>query len=719
MEPCENINAVLERFLFRNEESFFSIVELTHLAYKKSFTARGNLPGVNCGETLVLTGYWDEHSKYGRQFLIQSFRSSLPADVQGIRKYLGSGLIDGIGKVYADKIVNKFGAKTFEIISSESARLREVPGIGPMRAKNIKNSWDEQVSIRDILIFLQTYGVSNSLCLRLYKIYGDRAKHILETDPYRVANEVPGIGFKTADKIAMNLGMPSNHHSRIEAGICFCFNNFETVGHTCVSREMLLKSARILLEVPEPKVDDQLKFLIQIGSISVTKDDLLQLPAMKIAEETIANGLGKIFKSKAKSLPNIDVEKAILWAQNREGFVFAKKQVDALKMALTSKLSIITGGPGTGKTTILRALVEILGTKNAKVLLASPTGRAAQRLGEMTGMPAKTIHRLLQFVPDGHRFLHDENTPLAADFVVIDEASMLDTKLAAALFRALDSQTSLLLVGDVDQLPSVGAGNVLWDCIDSNIFSVTRLKNVFRQDNRSDIVSIAHDIISGNQALPRLICDPNLVDKDKDFNFIVADGPDDCLNKVEMLCKDLLPKWYGIDPIDDIQVLVPLHRGTVGVTNFNEVLQRSFSHGASKTHWNNFRLGDKVIQLRNNYDKNIFNGDLGRIISVDTVEGIMTVDFNGENVELKRSDLGDIALAYAITIHKAQGSEFPMVILPLMNQHYIMLQRNLIYTAVTRGRNKVFIVGDPKAYYLAIKNNKSTERITGLKHLLK
>ncbi|MDR1457987.1 MAG: ATP-dependent RecD-like DNA helicase, partial [Puniceicoccales bacterium] len=629
------------------------------------------------------------------------------------------GLIDGIGKIYADKIVDKFGAKTFQIISSESAKLREIPGIGPMRAKNIKRSWDEQVAIRDILIFLQTYGVSNSLCLRLYKIYGDRARNILETDPYRVAKEVQGIGFKTADRIAMNLGVPSNHHSRIEAGICFCFNNFEAAGHTCVSRKMMLKTARLLLEVSEDKIDDQLKFLITIGSVFVIKDDLLQLSAMKIAEETIANSLGKISRSRDKTLPSMDVEKAILWAQELEGFVFAEEQLEALKMALTSKLSIITGGPGTGKTTILRTLVAILGTKNAKILLASPTGRAAQRLGEITGMTAKTIHRLLQFVPESHKFLHDENMPLEADFLVIDEASMLDTKLAAALFRALNPKTSLLLVGDVDQLPSVGAGSVLWDCIGSNIFSVTRLKNVFRQDNRSDIVSIAHDIISGNQTLPRLIDDLALVDKDKDFNFILAESPEQCLSKIEILCKDLLPKWYGVDPINDVQVLVPLHKGTVGVTNFNEVLQRAFTHGASKTSLNNFRLGDKVIQLRNNYDKNIFNGDLGRIISIDTMEGLMVVDFNGESVELKRSDLGDIALAYATTIHKAQGSEFPIVILSLMNQHYVMLQRNLIYTAITRGRNKVFIVGDPKAYYLAIKNNKSTERITGLKHLLK
>ncbi|MDR2735747.1 MAG: ATP-dependent RecD-like DNA helicase [Puniceicoccales bacterium] len=719
MESCENISAVLERFLFRNEESFFSIAELTFVTTKKPFMARGNLPGVNCGETLILSGHWDEHSKYGRQFLIQSFVSSLPADVRGIRKYLGSGLIAGIGKIYADKIVDKFGARTFEIISSESARLREVPGVGPMRAKSIKRAWDEQVAIRDILIFLQTYGLSNSVCLRIYKTYGDKAKTILETDPYRVANEVPGIGFKTADRIAANLGVPSNHHSRIEACICFCFNNFETAGHTCVSREMLLKTARALLEIPEDKIDDQLNFLIQIGSIFVLEGGLLQLPALKIAEETIANSLRRISKSIDRSLPSIDIDGAILWAQNREGFVFAKEQVDALKTSLTSKLSIITGGPGTGKTTILRALVSILSAKDAKVLLASPTGRAAQRLGEMTGVPAKTIHRLLQFTPDGHRFLHDETMPLDADFVVIDEASMLDTKLAAALFRALNTRTSVLLVGDVDQLPSVGAGNVLWDCIDSNMFSVTRLKNVFRQDNRSDIVSMAHSIISGNQGLPVVTKTVYDVDKNRDFSFILATTPEECIEIVKILCKDLLHEWYGIDPVDDVQVLVPLHKGSVGVINFNEILQETFSHAASKTSWNNFRLGDKVIQLRNNYDKNIFNGDLGRIISMDSLEGLMTVNFNGENVELKRSDLGDIALAYAITIHKSQGSEFPIVILPLMNQHYVMLQRNLVYTAITRGRSKVFLVGDPKSYYLAVKNNKSTERITGLKYLLK
>ncbi|MDR0590616.1 MAG: ATP-dependent RecD-like DNA helicase [Puniceicoccales bacterium] len=711
---AENVKCTLERIVFRNDESFFSIMEMREEDNgQQIFTARGKVPGVNCGETLLLTGSWTEHPKFGRQFAIESFSSALPADVKGIRKYLGSGLIQGIGKVYADKIVDYFGADTFDIISTEASRLREIPGIGTERARNIKAAWDEQYALRDMLIFLQSYNIPNALCLRLYKIYGKDAKQILQSDPYRVAREVDGIGFKTADKIAQNLGIPGNHISRIDAGILFTCSNLEIMGHTAYPRATFLALTQELLEIGGEMIADRLEKLIQFKKINNIGGDLIQTCAMTNCEATLAKHIRRLHAAPS-SLPHIIYTNAIAWAQKREGFPFADEQITALQRALVEKLSIITGGPGTGKTTILRALVAILSAKNIKIGLAAPTGRAAQKLTETTGIEAKTIHRLLQFNPQTGQFSFNEDNRLPFGYIIVDEASMIDTRLAVSLFNAIADPTHLLLVGDIDQLPSVGAGNILADFIASQRFHVTYLKQIFRQGQHSEIVRFAHAIITGNaHAIP----DTTAIERitpERDFNFILANSPEECTQKVEQLCVEILPKFYKIDPINDIQVLAPLHKGSAGIDALNERLQRTFSGGGKQIPWSHFRLGDKVIQLRNNYEKNIFNGDLGIIYNFDGDAGTISVKFNGENVVLSRVEAGDIALAYAISIHKSQGSEFPIVVIPLLTQHYVMLQRNLLYTAVTRGRNKVFIIGDPRAYELALGNKKSVKRITGL-----
>jgi exodeoxyribonuclease V alpha subunit len=713
---AENVKGILERIVFRNEETFFSIMEMREEGdISHIFTAIGKVPGVNCGETLLLTGNWTQHPKFGRQFNVESFSSTLPTDVHGIRRYLGSGLIHGIGKVYANKIVDYFGIDTFDIISTESARLREVPGIGAERARSIKAAWDEQYALRDMLIFLQGYNISNALCLRLYKVYGQEAKQILQSDPYRVAREIDGIGFKTADKIAQNMGIPSNHMARIDAGILFTFSNLELSGHTACPREEFLATAQQLLEIRPDSIADRLNALIRFQKINVIADDLLQTSLMSSFEMALVKHVHRLHGTQS-ALPPIHCDNAIAWAQKREGFAFADEQIAALRYALTKKLSIITGGPGTGKTTILRALVAILSAKNIKIGLTAPTGRAAQKLTETVGVEAKTIHRFLQFNPKTGQFFFNQENQLPIDFIIVDETSMIDTRLSVSLLNAIPDHAHLLFVGDIDQLPSVGAGNILADFIASQRFFVTYLKQIFRQGQHSEIVQLAHTIIKGDtQVIPEMT-DLDRISPEHDFHFIAADSPEECSQKIEQLCTVLLPKLYKINPVNDVQVLAPLHRGNAGIDALNEKLQQALTCPEKQIPWCHFRLGDKIIQLRNDYEKNIFNGDLGTIDHFDPDRGTVFVKFNSESAELNRTDLGNIALAYAISIHKSQGSEFPIVVIPLLTQHYVMLQRNLLYTAVTRGRNKVFIVGDPKAYGLAICNKKSVKRITGLSH---
>lgn len=714
--PAEDkLFGTLEKITYRNPSNGYSIAKLRLEDEHSEATICGVMPNTQCGEVVEVTGWWTTHKKYGRQFEFSKIESKLPSDVRGIRRYLGSGLIDGIGKIYAKKIVDYFGKDTFTVLSTESARLLEVEGIGKQRAAKIKAAWDQQFAIRDIMIFLQAYEVPNSVCLRLFETYGERAREILETDPYRASKEVPGIGFKTADKIAKSIGIPETHFARIEAGILYTFGMFQEDGNTCVGREELLRQSQMLLKVSLERINEQIDKMLVHKQIFQLKSGNLQLSVLRSAELKIASALCTIVKDKTWSAPKLNVEAAISWAQSREGFEFAPEQVDALRSALQAKLNILTGGPGTGKTTILRALVAILSAKHAKIVLCAPTGRAAQRLFETTGLEAKTIHRLLQYNPAAGKFAYNENNPLNIDYLVVDESSMLDTFLAASLIQAIPSSAAVMFVGDTDQLPSVGPGNVLNDMIHSELFAVSRLNKIFRQEGCSDIVKVAYAIRNNDPAcMYPYVDDPERIDPRQDIHFLLSSDPQDCADKVVALCQNYIPRWYNVDPINDIQILVPMHKGAAGTESLNRTLQDTFIDKSYGADWTEFRVGDKVIQVKNNYDKGIFNGDLGRVTNILSNEKELTVQFNQDTVTLARSGLNDLSLAYAISIHKSQGSEFPVVIIPLLKQHYIMLQRNLIYTAITRGKNKVFIVGDSEAYDIAVRNDRTEARSTGL-----
>jgi exodeoxyribonuclease V alpha subunit len=756
--PPETLTGVLERIIFFNEENHYTIAELKPDGAKGEdarVTITGPLPGVQCGETLQLTGEWTRHAQHGAQFKVAAFKSELPSSVYGIRKYLGSGLVPGIGKVYANKIVDAFGTDTFRVLSEESGKLRKVPGIGKVRATSIKQAWDEQRTLREVHIFLQTYGVTTSQCVRIVKKWDAQAQKIIQAEPYRLAREIDGIGFKTADRLAINLGFANDAPPRLDAGLIFALQTLEEEGHTGFPREELVTYTANLLETSAERVEARIDALIKAKDLVAhggtrppdglaaganpesapggrappsgvphsavrTPHSFLQLPHNDRAERKIAEVVQRLH-AVPSGLPAIKIEAAVKWAQDKAGFEFHPLQAAALNHALAHKISILTGGPGTGKTTILRALVEILKAKKVRVTLAAPTGRAAQRLAETTGGFASTIHRLLAFDPAGGGFVHNESKPLATDFLIVDESSMLDTRLAAALLQAVPVRAHLLLVGDIDQLPSVGAGNVLKDLIAVSpqvSLPVTRLQFVYRQGKESAIVTTAHAINEGVNQPPPVVSEVAKAQAWSDLNFIAASSAEDCLAKVVELCTQFIPqhfKWF--DPIADVQILAPMHKGVAGVANLNTRLQAALgrSDRGIKTVSGEYRPGDKLIQLRNNYDKNLFNGDIGTVVSVDLSKGTLVADFDGEKHVFDRGEFGDVALAYAISIHKSQGSEYPVVVIPLLKGHFMMLQRNLVYTAITRGRKKVFVVGEPAAWGMAVRNAESKFRHTHLR----
>lgn len=722
----ETLEGQVERITYAGEEDGYSVLRLKVRGRRDLVTVVGSFVSVTPGEVLRLRGTWGRHPKYGEQFRADHYETLSPDTVEGIRKYLGSGLIKGIGPEMAKRIVKAFGIATLDVIDSAPERLLEVDGIGPKRLSGIRKAWDDQKEIRDVMIFLKTHGVSASHATRIFKHYGKESLKVLRENPYRIAMDVTGIGFVTADKIARNLGFGTDSELRAEAGLHYVLFQAADEGHVCMPKNRLLEDAGKLLETPADVLTKGLENLAADGRVVLERlseeaarlmgnGTAVYLRGYHTAETQTAARLTYI-ASFAKRFSPATIEEAVKAVTARLPFPLAPLQMEAVRKALTDKVLVITGGPGTGKTTLIKAVCAAYKRLGTRVALAAPTGRAAKRLSETTGHEAATIHRLLEFSPQGGGFQRNEQRPLAADCLIVDEASMLDALLAHHLLKAVAPKTTLVFVGDVDQLPSVGAGNVLQDIIDSGAFPVVRLSEIFRQAQRSLIVVNAHRIreglfpINGSSRQGRL----------SDFYFIEKDDPQEVLGVVLELCTRRIPARFGLDPVEDIQVLSPMHRGTVGAQSLNEALQKALNPRgrAVERAGRIYRVGDKVMQLRNNYDKDVFNGDLGRIQAVDEENQEIRVRMDGRVVTYGFSELDEITHAYAVSVHKSQGSEYPAVVVPLVTQHYVMLQRNLLYTAVTRGKKLVVLVGSKKALAMAVRNDRIQKRYTLLAHRL-
>ena len=716
------IQGLLERITYYNEENDFVVAKLQEKGKRGLTTIVGNLSGINLSESLRLTGRWVHNKKFGEQFQVERFEVTVPATLHGIQKYLGSGLIKGIGPVMAERIVNKFGLNTLEVIEKRPEQLSGVGGIGPKRIAMITRAWEEQKEIKEIMIFLQGHGVSAAYSAKIFKQYGNRSIGVVKENPYRLAKDVYGIGFITADKIARNLGIDPHSLIRAKAGLIYMLNKLTEEGHVYYPEKDLIYKARGMLQVDEETITEALIELFKEREICIEGINVqgnpkaIYLAPFYVAETGIAQRLRALKESPSNIRP-IHPEKAIEWIQEKLDIELAQRQKEAIVFAASSKVLIITGGPGTGKTTIIKAILRIFHQLKLKIFLAAPTGRAAKRMNEATGWEARTIHRMLEYSPKKGGFKKDQDDLLEADVVIVDEASMVDTLLMYHLLKAIPFQSHLVLVGDVDQLPSVGPGNVLRDIINSGIFKVVRLTEIFRQTQESMIVVNAHRVNQGEFPALKGI-DP----KDTtDFYFIEEEDPEKILNKIIQLCDESIPKRFGFHPVRDIQVLTPMHKGIIGVSNLNLELQKQLNpdqfgitHG-SRT----FKLGDKVMQIVNNYDKEVFNGDIGWISRIVQEDRELTIEFDGGLINYEFSELDEIVLSYAISIHKSQGSEYPVVIIPITTQHYLLLQRNLIYTGITRARKLVVLIGTKKALAIAIKNNKPQLRFTHLSERLK
>lgn len=710
----ETLTGILERIIFFNEENDYIVGEITIEDKKEPVTVQGKIANPLCGETLELHGSWTV-TKYGQQFKFDNYKQLLPSSVYGIQKFLASGIVKGIGEKMAEKIVAKFGAKVFDVLDNHSGRLREIKGLGADRAKALKAAWTEHQVLRESSIYLHTLGLGSVMCARLIKRFGSAVKRMIEENPYALIGEVDRLGFKTIDQVAKNAGISTHSKERLKAGLEFAFGMAEEDGHTALERPQLIEDAARLLEVDSNLLDHPLIELIEAKVLEPIGDTgLLQTPRMARHERLIAEHLTRIAASPS-ALPSIDYPRALEWAQKRAKITLTEEQQEGITSALKNKVYILTGGPGTGKTTVLKTLIEILRAKNVMYTLASPTGRAAQRMTEATGAEAQTIHRLLKYNPDTGKWTHNEKEPLETQFLIVDESSMIDTALMSALARAVPDDAHLLLVGDADQLPSVGPGEILHDIIGSKKFGIARLKRIFRQ-NEGLLLSTAHALLNGDRLPPIYKKEISNFDSQLDLNAFHAESPEDAVNKIVELCQSV-PKALGLDPLSDLQILVPMHKGEAGTINLNVRLQEALNPkrpgmtiGAQR-----ITVGDKLLQTRNNYEKMLFNGDIGRIESFNAPAGTVDVNFSGTRVTLTRQELTDTTLAYAISIHKSQGSEYPCVIIPLLKTHYAMLTRNLLYTALTRGKRQVIIVGDVNAYKIAASRVETNTRCTGLK----
>ncbi|MBA3721012.1 MAG: ATP-dependent RecD-like DNA helicase [Parachlamydiaceae bacterium] len=715
----DQIFGYVERITFQNSENGYTVAQLK-IGNKSDLTCIvGCMPGLQPGETIRCFGQWKNHLVHGKQFEVSSFRVEAPADIVGIKKYLGSGLVKGIGPKYANRIVEKFGVETLTIIDQFPERLKEIQGLGAKRIGDIKKCWTDQKHIRDVMVFLQTYGVTPSFAQKIFKTYGDQSIAKVKENPFRLAQEIFGIGFKTADTIAQKMGIAKDADRRIEAGIEHVLSQLSGDGHVCYPVDEFLKEAEQVLEASIPQIEARLQFLHKDNRIEMVENIeagkkrlFLWSKSLYVAETGIARELRRLKKAKSQ-LRQIDTDKAVEWVQEQLKIQLAPNQMKAVAQAISGKIQIITGGPGTGKSTITKAILAITEKLTDKIILAAPTGRAAKRMTEITGKKASTIHSLLEFNFKGGGFKRNRESPLDCNLIIIDEASMIDTYLMYSLLKAIPDHARVIFVGDIHQLPSVGPGNVLKDMIGSRSLSVTTLNEIFRQAAGSSIITNAHRINNGTF--------PTLYNgQDSDFFFIDCQEGEEVLNTILKLVSQRLPKRYGFNPLEEIQVLAPMKKGIIGTENLNIVLQQilnpnqtPLTRGGTKYH-----IGDKVMQIRNNYKKEIFNGDIGIIKDIDMEEQTLIVIFDKREVLYEFSDLDELVLAYAISIHKFQGSECPCVVMPVHTSHFMLLHRNLLYTGITRGKKLVILVGTKKAIAIAVKNDEVQKRYTALQQAI-
>lgn len=703
------LRCVVERITFQNAENGYSVMKVKVKGFDDLVTLVGNLLEVPAGAVLLCEGEWRVDKRYGQQFQCETWEEVMPATAYGIEKYLGSGLVKGIGPKFAKLIVGHFGTDTIEVIETDIERLYEVPGIGKKRVEKIRESWEKQKDIKNVMLFLQGFGVSTAYAAKIYRQYGKESIDNVKENPYRLADDIWGIGFKTADGIARKMGYEMNDERRLRSGLIYTLNQLADEGHCYAEEEQLIATAKQLLEADEECIRTAMTHAIETEDLMLD-GTAIYLPPFYYAECGTANRLSTLVHRKEVG-PIFTVRFDLAKLQRETGIEYDEVQVEAIRQAIASKVMVLTGGPGTGKTTTTKAIIAALQSAGMRILLAAPTGRAAKRMSEATGMEAKTIHRLLEYNPqDGYK-RNDEN-PLEGDALIVDECSMIDIILMNNLTKALPTTMRLVLVGDIDQLPSVGAGNVLRDIIDSGVIPVVRLTRIFRQAQSSRIVMSAHAINRG--------CFPDISNgQHTDFFFMKQEEPEKVAETIVSLVRDRLPKAYR-QPAANIQVLTPMQRGVVGAANLNMALQQALNYNTAALVRGGYtyKEGDRVMQLRNNYDKDVYNGDLGYVHSVDMEERTLTVDFDGQLVEYEASELDELTLAYATTIHKSQGSEYPIVVMPVLMTHYVMLQRNLIYTGITRAKKICVLVGQTKALAYAIHNMKVLKRNTRLKERL-
>lgn len=705
----------IERITFQNPENGYTVAHLKENKRKDLHCIVGTMPALQPGETIRCQGHWKNHLVYGQQFIVEAHRTETPADVIGIKKYLSSGLIKGIGPKYAARIVDKFDTETLNIIDQCPDRLLEVEGLGKKRIEIISAKWAEQKSIRNVMIFLQSHGISPAYAQKVFKAYGDQSIKKVQENPFHLAKDIHGIGFKTADAIAQKLGIPKDAPGRIDAGIEQILSDRCDEGHVCFPLAELVKLAEEALETSKELIEIRLDALSKDNRIEIGEmfhegklDTFIWLRPLFLAEVGICRQFARLRYASCRLRP-VNIERALEWVQNQLSITLAENQKEALAQALNEKVQIITGGPGTGKSTITKAILSITEKLSDKIILTAPTGRAAKRMSEITGKKASTIHSLLEFDFRAGKFKRGLDNSLECDLVIIDEASMIDTYLMYSLLKAIPDTSRVIFVGDIHQLPSVGPGNVLKDIISSRCIPVTALNEIFRQAAGSRIITNAHRINNG--------VFPDIGNhSDSDFFFIDVETPEDVLNNILALVSQRLPTKYGLDPFQDIQVLAPMKRGVIGIENLNTMLQAKLNPYGHPLHWSGRRFlpGDKVMQTRNDHKREVYNGDIGRILSIDPIEQEVIVIIDDKEVIYEFSDLDELVLAYSVSVHKYQGSECPCVVIPVHTTHFKLLHRNLLYTAVTRGKKLVILVGTKKAIALAIKNDEVKRRYTGL-----